>query len=104
MPVSTVFWPKGGQMLSDLNSEISFGIFSSYRNFLAPICNDLQILIFRPPIAISKFEIAGSTDNVFFGWARYWVLELWGCLGDWESLRPLRDPQSPDGATDWPGR
>ena len=38
-------------MLSDLNSETRFGILSSFRNFLAPIYNDLHILIVRPTIA-----------------------------------------------------
>ena len=44
---SFFFLPKGGQMLSDLNSETRLGILSSFRIFLAPMCNDLHILIFR---------------------------------------------------------
>ena len=41
-----IFSPKGGQMLSDLNYEIRFGILPSFHNFLTHICKDLHILIF----------------------------------------------------------
>ena len=48
---------KAGQMLSDLNSETSFGILSSFNKFLTLICKDLHILTFWPPIVISKVLI-----------------------------------------------
>ena len=53
-------------MLSDLNSGTRFEILPSFRNFLATVWKDLHTLIFRPPLAVAQFEIAGSTDKVFF--------------------------------------
>ena len=72
-------WPrfgqKGGQIFSDLNSETKFGILSSFHNFLAPICNDLHILIFRLPI-VSHFknDFWAKSNWRFFDKTSYSVL------------------------------
>ena len=63
--LSNVFWPKRG--LNVIRFKLWDQIWNtpSFLNFVARICKDLHILNFWRPIAISKFEIAGPTDEVF---------------------------------------
>ena len=44
---------KGGQIVSELNSEAKFGILSSFQMSEAQDCYDFHILVFWPPIAFS---------------------------------------------------
>ena len=76
-------------MLSDLNSKTRFGILSSFRDFPAPICNDLHILIFQLPTAFHFKNDFWAMSNRRFSAKR--VIPCYSARKDgWESPRKPR--------------
>ena len=87
------FLPKRGPILSDLNSEIRFGILGSFCIFSAYIWHDFRFLIFWPTMHFQKFDIKFATPKS--AWNRFFHAPLKSaCLKPRETTRPPFNFQS----------